>query len=57
MRRVDAEVLEAVGALRNVIGCPASANGRRENEGGKKNALFKEHLMKTIQYFMLENCP
>jgi hypothetical protein len=37
MRRVDGEGLEAVGALRNVIGCPASAKvERRENEGGKK---------------------
>jgi hypothetical protein len=34
MRRVDGEVLEAVAALRNVIGWPASVNG--VEEGGKE---------------------
>lgn len=51
MRRVEDEVLEAVGAFRSVIGWPASVN-ERENER-KKNALFKEHLTKAIQYSFL----
>lgn len=50
MRRVGDEVLEAVGALRSVIGWPASVS---EREKGEKMKLFKEHLTKAIQYFML----
>lgn len=36
MRRVDDEVLEAVGALRNVIGWPASVNGKKAKKNQQK---------------------
>lgn len=52
MIRVDGEVLATVGALRNAIGCPASANESETKNGG---ALLKVHLMK--QFFFCCKTP